>query len=379
MNAHENSEGIVVEQVYQEKGLFRLSSGAELPEFKLVYETYGKLNRNKSNAVLICHALSGHHHAAGFHNDLDKKPGWWDACIGPNKAIDTKKFFVVSLNNLGGCHGSTGPNQVNPETGQIYGSAFPFVSVEDWVRSQALLTDHLGIEQYAAVIGGSLGGMQAMQWAIDFPDQVRNAVIIAAAPKLSAQNIAFNEIARHAIESDPEFHSGNYLASEANPSQGLMIARMIGHVTYLSDDGMGTKFGRELQNSTEGEESEFQVQSYLHHQGEVFSQAFDANTYILMTKALDQFDPAGKHGDNLAKTVEPAQCNFLVISFSSDWRFSVERSREIVRALILANKNVSAAEIMSTNGHDSFLLPISRYVKILSSFMNRIAKELNES
>lgn len=379
MIKQQHSVGLVTEQVYEETKPFILKSGDKLPGFRVVYETYGILNEARSNAILICHALSGHHHAAGFHSKEEKKPGWWDSCIGPNKPIDTNKFFVVSLNNLGGCHGSTGPIDVNPETGETYGSTFPTVSVEDWVRSQVMLTDHLGIEKYAAVIGGSLGGMQAMQWAIDYPNKLCNAVIIAAAPKLSAQNIAFNEIARHAIESDPQFHNGNYIASSSNPTHGLMIARMIGHVTYLSDDGMGTKFGRELQDPVEGEESEFQIQSYLHHQGEAFSQSFDANTYILMTKALDFFDPTEKHENDLTKAFAPALCNFLVISFTSDWRFSVDRSREIVTALIAANKNVSAAEIESTHGHDSFLLPISRYFHTLSAFMNRIFEELNES
>ncbi len=379
MTKQKDSVGLVTEQVYKETKPFILKSGDELPGFRLVYETYGTLNETKSNAILICHALSGHHHAAGFHSEADKKPGWWDSCIGPNKPIDTNQFFVVSLNNLGGCHGSTGPTDVNTETGKIYGSSFPSVSVEDWVRSQVMLTDHLGIEKYAAVVGGSLGGMQAMQWAIDYPNKLSNAIIIAAAPKLSAQNIAFNEIARHAIESDPQFHKGNYIASGSTPTQGLMIARMIGHVTYLSDDGMGTKFGRELQDPVKGEESEFQIQSYLHHQGEAFSQSFDANTYILMTKALDFFDPTEKFENDLTKTFAPALCNFLVISFTSDWRFSVDRSREIVTALIGANKNVSAAEIESTHGHDSFLLPITRYFNTLRAFTNRIFKELDES
>ena len=379
MTKQKDSVGLVTEQVYEETKPFILKSGDELPGFRLVYETYGTLNETKSNAILICHALSGHHHAAGFHSEKDEKPGWWDSCIGPNKPIDTNQFFVVSLNNLGGCHGSTGPTDVNTETGKIYGSSFPSVSVEDWVRSQVMLTDHLGIEKYAAVVGGSLGGMQAMQWAIDYPNKLSNAIIIAAAPKLSAQNIAFNEIARHAIESDPHFHKGNYIASGSIPTQGLMIARMIGHVTYLSDDGMGTKFGRELQDPVEGEESEFQIQSYLHHQGEAFSQSFDANTYILMTKALDFFDPTEKFENDLTKTFAPALCNFLVISFTSDWRFSVDRSREVVTALIGANKNVSAAEIESTHGHDSFLLPITRYFNTLSAFMNRVFKELDES
>ena len=280
MNELDNSVGLVIEKSFKEPNPFLLKSGLKLPGFEIMYETYGELNHKKSNAILICHALSGHHHAAGYHSPEDQKPGWWDSCIGPGKPIDTNKFFVVSLNNLGGCHGSTGPSSINPETGEIYGSDFPSVAVEDWVKSQTMLSDHLGIQKYAAIIGGSLGGMQAMQWAIDYPERLDNAIVIAAASKLSAQNIAFNEIARHAIETDQDFHSGNYIKYDKRPTHGLMLARMVGHVTYLSDDGMGTKFGRELQNPIDGEDSEFQIQSYLHHQGSAFSKSFDANTYI---------------------------------------------------------------------------------------------------
>lgn len=378
MNKSDNSVGLVKEQSFKESNPFLLKSGLSLPEFEIIYETYGQLNQNKSNAILICHALSGHHHAAGYHAHEDQKPGWWDTYIGPNKPIDTNKFFVVSLNNLGGCHGSTGPSSVNPKTEEIYGSAFPSVAVEDWVRSQAMLSDHLGIRKYAAIIGGSLGGMQAMQWAIDYPERLDNAIVIAAASKLSAQNIAFNEIARHAIESDQDFYSGNYIKYGKKPTHGLMLARMVGHVTYLSDDGMGNKFGRELQNPKKGEDSEFQIQSYLHHQGSVFSKSFDANTYILMTKALDYFDPSAKYKGDLKKTFESAKCNFLVISFTSDWRFSVDRSREIVSALIAANKNVSSAEIESEHGHDSFLLPLPKYFNTLKTYITRIYRELDE-
>ena len=378
MNKLDNSVGLVTEQSFKEPNPFLLKSGQTLPRFEITYETYGELNHKKSNAILICHALSGHHHAAGYHSPEDQKPGWWDSCIGPGKPIDTNKFFVVSLNNLGGCHGSTGPSSTNPETGEIYGSDFPSVAVEDWVKSQTMLSDHLGIQKYAAIIGGSLGGMQAMQWAIDYPERLDNAIVIAAASKLSAQNIAFNEIARHAIETDQDFHSGNYIKYDKRPSHGLMLARMVGHVTYLSDDGMGTKFGRELQNPTDGEDSEFQIQSYLHHQGSAFSKSFDANTYILMTKALDYFDPSAKHEGDLKRTFEPAKCNFLVISFTSDWRFSVDRSREIVSALIAANKNVSSTEIESEHGHDSFLLPLPKYFNTLKAYIKRIEKELHE-
>ena len=378
MNKLDNSVGLVIEKSFKEPNSFLLKSGLTLPGFEIIYETYGELNHKKSNAILICHALSGHHHAAGYHSPEDQKPGWWDSCIGPGKPIDTNKFFVVSLNNLGGCHGSTGPSSINPETGEIYGSDFPSVAVEDWVKSQTMLSDHLGIQKYAAIIGGSLGGMQAMQWAIDYPERLDNAIVIAAASKLSAQNIAFNEIARHAIETDQDFHSGNYIKYDKRPTHGLMLARMVGHVTYLSDDGMGTKFGRELQNPTDGEDSEFQIQSYLHHQGSAFSKSFDANTYILMTKALDYFDPSAKHEGDLKRTFESAKCNFLVISFTSDWRFSVDRSREIVSALIAANKNVSSTEIESEHGHDSFLLPLPKYFNTLKAYITRIEKELHE-
>ena len=378
MNKLDNSVGLVIEKSFKEPNSFLLKSGLTLPGFEIMYETYGELNHKKSNAILICHALSGHHHAAGYHSPEDPKPGWWDSCIGPGKPIDTNKFFVVSLNNLGGCHGSTGPSSINPETGEIYGSDFPSVAVEDWVKSQTMLSDHLGIQKYAAIIGGSLGGMQTMQWAIDYPERLDNAIVIAAASKLSAQNIAFNEIARHAIETDQDFHSGNYIKYDKRPTHGLMLARMVGHVTYLSDDGMGTKFGRELQNPTDGEDSEFQIQSYLHHQGSAFSKSFDANTYILMTKALDYFDPSDKHEGDLKRTFESAKCNFLVISFTSDWRFSVDRSREIVSALIAANKNVSSTEIESEHGHDSFLLPLPKYFNTLKAYITRIEKELYE-
>ena len=378
MNKLDNSVGLVIEKSFKEPNPFLLKSGLILPGFEIMYETYGELNHKKSNAILICHALSGHHHAAGYHSPEDQKPGWWDSCIGPGKPIDTNKFFVVSLNNLGGCHGSTGPSSINPETGEIYGSDFPSVAVEDWVKSQTMLSDHLGIQKYAAIIGGSLGGMQAMQWAIDYPERLDNAIVIAAASKLSAQNIAFNEIARHAIETDQDFHSGNYIKYDKRPTHGLMLARMVGHVTYLSDDGMGTKFGRELQNPTDGEDSEFQIQSYLHHQGSAFSKSFDANTYILMTKALDYFDPSAKHEGDLKRTFESAKCNFLVISFTSDWRFSVDRSREIVSALIAANKNVSSTEIESEHGHDSFLLPLPKYFNTLKAYITRIENELYE-
>ena len=371
-----HSVGIVVPQRFQAADDFPLQCGEALRGIEMVYETYGALNAAGSNAVLICHALSGSHHAAGYHAETDAKPGWWDACIGPGKAVDTNRFFVVSPNNLGGCHGSTGPDAVNPATGAAYGPAFPTVTVKDWVRSQALLADHLGIRRFAAVVGGSLGGMQAMQWAIDLPERVGAAVLIACAARLSAQNIAFNEIARQAITSDPQFQNGRYRATEGKPNSGVGLARMIGHVTYLSDHGMGRKFGRELKsgNIKAARDVEFQVESYLRHQASTFSQQFDANTYLLMTRALDFFDPAEDFDGDLVAALRQASADFLVLSFTTDWRFSAARSKEIVDALITARKNVVSANIESEHGHDSFLMPLPRYVSVFKAYMDRLAE-----
>jgi homoserine O-acetyltransferase len=370
-----DSVGLVTPQRHSFNEPLKLACGKSLEQFELVYETYGSLNASRSNALLICHALSGHHHAAGFHSADERKPGWWDACIGPGKAIDTNRFFVVSLNNLGGCHGSTGPSSINPATGKAYGASFPVLTVEDWVHSQALLADQLGIDTWAAVVGGSLGGMQALQWAISYPERIRHCLAIATAPKLSAQNIAFNEVARQAIITDPDFHNGDYAAFGVIPKRGLMLARMVGHITYLSDDSMGEKFGRELRTDVlnyDFTSVEFQVESYLRYQGQEFSERFDANTYLLMTKALDYFDPAGAHGGNLAKALEGIQARCMVMSFTTDWRFSPARSRELVDALLAARKQVSYLEIEAAQGHDAFLLPIPRYVQALHAYMNRI-------
>jgi homoserine O-acetyltransferase/O-succinyltransferase len=377
VNSPADSVGLVAPQTYQHTSAFTLRCGVTLPGFELTYETYGQLNPQKSNAILICHALSGNHHAAGFHHADDAKPGWWDSCIGPGKPIDTNLFYVISLNNLGGCHGSTGPLAINPETGTPYGPDFPTVVVSDWVASQALLADALGIETFAAIIGGSLGGMQAMQWAIDYPERVHAALVIASAAKLSAQNIAFNEIARQAIASDPNFRAGHYTDAQLIPEKGLGLARMIGHVTYLSDDGMREKFGRALKSGDlqRGADVEFQVESYLRYQGQAFSRRFDANTYVLMTKALDYFDPAQETDDNLVAALTRAQAKFLVLSFTTDWRFSVARSKEIVDALIAARKNVTSAIITSEHGHDSFLLPIPRYVEVMQTYLLRVYNE----
>lgn len=349
-----------------------------LPSYTLIYETYGTLNAAGSNAVLICHALSGHHHAAGYHSPNDRRPGWWDKCIGPGKPIDTNHFFVVSLNNLGGCHGSTGPATVNPETGQPWGPDFPMVTVKDWVTSQARLADKLGIQRWAAVVGGSLGGMQALQWAIDYPDRVAHAAVIASAPKLSAQNIAFNEVARQSILTDPNFHGGRYYLHDTYPRQGLILARMVGHITYLSDDAMRAKFGRDLQSGRFhfGFDVEFQVESYLRHQGETFSRNFDANTYLLMTKALDYFDPARDFDNSLEAALAQATCKFLVISFTSDWRFAPDRSEEIVESLVAVDRDVSYAEVDTDKGHDAFLLDVPEYTRLFAAYMHRIAAEL---
>ncbi|WP_422418012.1 homoserine O-succinyltransferase MetX [Pseudomonas sp. GZD-222] len=371
----EDSVGLVTPQLAQFNEPLALACGRSLATYELVYETYGTLNSAASNAVLICHALSGHHHAAGYHSPDDRKPGWWDSCIGPGKPIDTNRFFVVSLNNLGGCNGSTGPSSINPLTGKPYGADFPVLTVEDWVHSQARLADRLGIRQWAAVVGGSLGGMQALQWTITYPDRVRHCLDIASAPKLSAQNIAFNEVARQAILTDPEFHGGSFQDQGVIPKRGLMLARMVGHITYLSDDSMGEKFGRELKSDKlnyDFHSVEFQVESYLRYQGEEFSGRFDANTYLLMTKALDYFDPAAAHGGDLAATLANVTADYCVMSFTTDWRFSPARSREIVDALIAARKNVCYLDIDSPYGHDAFLIPTPRYITGFTNYMNRI-------
>jgi homoserine O-acetyltransferase len=377
--ADSQSVGIVTPQVLHFDTPLPLACGRDLPAYDLIYETYGELNDQHSNAILVCHALSGHHHAAGYHSADDKKPGWWDECIGPGKPIDTNRFFVVSLNNIGGCHGSTGPSSLNPDTGKPWGPDFPPLRARDWVNSQVRLADYLGINCWAAVIGGSLGGMQAMRWSLEYPERIRHCIVIAAAMKLSAQNLAFNEVARQAILSDPEFADGRYQESDTIPAQGLALARMVGHITYLSDDAMASKFGRDLRSGTleQGDESqaEFQVQSYLRYQGSQFSGNFDANTYILMTRALDYFDLAREYDNDPVAAFRHAQCSFLVISFSTDWRFSPQRSREIVDALIAADRPVTYAEIEADEGHDAFLLPLPRYVDVFRAYMQRVGVE----
>ncbi|MEH6811813.1 MAG: homoserine O-acetyltransferase [Motiliproteus sp.] len=370
----EDSVGLVEPQTLHFDQPLALACGRTLPCYDLVVETYGELNADASNAVLICHALSGHHHVAGYHSMDDRKPGWWDSAVGPGKPIDTNHFFVVGLNNLGGCHGSTGPSSINPETGDLYGPDFPMVTVKDWVVSQALLADRLGINCWAAIVGGSLGGMQAIQWSIDYPERLKHCLAIASASKLSAQNIAFNEVARQAISKDPGFHQGRYREQGTIPKRGLMLARMVGHITYLSEDSMGDKFGRDLRKGklSYDFDADFEVESYLRYQGEVFSESFDANSYLLMTKALDYYDPASDCDDDLSQALSPAKCQFLVVSFTTDWRFAPQRSREIVNALVAARKSVDYAEIEAPQGHDAFLIPIPRYMDVFNAYMGRV-------
>jgi len=375
----DDSVGIVETQVIHFAEALTLECEKTLSEYDIAYETYGELNADASNAILICHALSGDQHAAGYNSMDDKKPGWWDSAIGPGKAIDTNKFFVVCLNNLGGCKGSTGPNTINPETGKYWGPDFPIVTVKDWTLSQYRFMLALDIKHWCAVVGGSLGGMQVLQWTIDYPALIKHAIVIAAAPKLSAQNIAFNEVARQSIMSDPDFCEGHYLEKNTVPRRGLMLARMLGHITYLSDDAMRDKFGRELREGklNFGFDVDFQVESYLRYQGRSFVDRFDANTYLLMTKTLDYFDPASEYDDNLALALQQTDAHFLVISFTSDWRFAPERSQEIVKALLQAEKQLSYIEIDANQGHDAFLIPIPHYMNVFTSHMKIIAGELS--
>lgn len=356
-----------------------LQSGASIRNYTLAYETYGTLNAERSNAVLICHALNASHHVAGVYEGQPKSEGWWDNMIGPGKPVDTNRYFVIGVNNLGSCFGSTGPMHVNPETGRVYGADFPVVTVEDWVNAQARLLDALGIQQLAAVMGGSLGGMQALSWTLQYPDRMRHAVVVASAPNLNAENIAFNEVARRAIVTDPDFHGGHFYEHNVVPKRGLRIARMIGHITYLSDDVMNEKFGRQLReavvDSATGyrystQDVEFQIESYLRYQGDKFSEYFDANTYLLITRALDYFDPARSHGGSLSAALGQAKCRFLLVSFTTDWRFSPQRSREIVKGLLDNRRDVSYAEIDAPHGHDAFLLDDPRYLDVVRAYFN---------
>lgn len=371
------SVGVVAPQRAKFSEPVRLKCGAVIDQYELVYETYGRLNADRSNAVLVCHALNAAHHVAGRYADDPGNVGWWDNMIGPGKPVDTDRFFVIGMNNLGGCHGSTGPQSINPRTGKPWGADFPLVTVEDWVATQARLADHLGIKRFAAVMGGSLGAMQALQWTVSYPDRVGHALVIACTPNLSAQNIAFNEVARQAIITDPDFHGGHYYEHGTRPTRGLRVARMVGHITYLSDDVMADKFGRQLKHGRLQYtfEPEFEIESYLGYQGTKFSDYFDANTYLRITKVLDYFDPGFEHGGDLAKALAPARAAYLVISFATDWRFSSERSREIVRALLHNRREVTYADIDAPHGHDAFLLDDARYHGLVAAYFDRIHAE----
>ncbi len=373
----DRSVGPVVSRTAHFDTPLALACGRTLPQYDLAYETYGELDAARSNAVLVCHALNASHHVAGWYADDPGDVGWWDNMVGPGKPLDTDRYFVVGVNNLGSCFGSTGPLSIDPTTGAPFGSRFPLITVEDWVDAQAQLADRLGIAQWAAVMGGSLGGMQALDWAIRYPSRIRNALVIAAAPNLSAENIAFNEIARQAIMTDPDFHDGNFEAHGVKPRRGLRVARMIGHITYLSDEQMDAKFGRQLREGINFSFApEFQIESYLRYQGEKFADYYDANTYLRITKALDYFDPATREGGDLARALAPATCKLLVISFTTDWRFPASRSREIVRALVRKQRDVSYAEIAAPHGHDAFLLDNPQYHAVVRAWFDRIAAEM---
>ena len=355
-----------------------LQSGAVLSDYTLVYETYGTLNADASNAVLVCHALNASHHVAGVYEGQPKSTGWWDSMVGPGKPLDTDRFFVIGVNNLGSCFGSTGPMHTNPATGNPYGASFPVVTVEDWVHAQARLADVLGIRQFAAVMGGSLGGMQALAWSMLYPARVAHCLVIASTPKLSAQNIAFNDVARQAILTDPDFHDGDFYAHGVVPKRGLRVARMIGHITYLSNDDMAEKFGRDLRGDDYqfGYGIDFEIESYLRYQGDKFSEYFDANTYLLITKALDYFDPARAFNGELSTALANTQAEFLLVSFTTDWRFAPERSREIVQALVKNDRRVTYAEIDAPHGHDAFLLDDPRYMAVVRAYYDRVWRSL---
>jgi len=375
---HLGSVGPVVARRLRFDAPLACRGGGTLAAYDVVYETYGQLNAERSNAVLVCHALNASHHVAGYYADDPHNVGWWDNMIGPGKPLDTDRFFVIGVNNPGSCFGSTGPMSVNPATGKPYGSSFPVLTCEDWVEVQARLADRLGIRRFAAVMGGSLGAMQALQWAISHPERIANAIVVAATPKLTAQNIAFNEVARRAITTDPDFHGGDFYQHGVKPKRGLRLARMIGHITYLSDDAMMEKFGRVLRSGSIGYhfDVDFEVESYLRYQSDKFAEYFDANTYLLITRALDYFDPAHAYGGDLSAALAPAQARFLVASFTSDWRFSPERSREIVKALVNNRRDVSYAEIDAPHGHDAFLLEDPRYHAVVGAYFGNVAREV---
>jgi len=370
------SVGIVTPQTMRFDQPLVLSSGASLGPYELVYETYGALNAARSNAVLVCHALNASHHVAGSYEGQDKSSGWWDNMVGPGKPVDTNRFFVIGVNNPGSCFGSTGPMSIDPASGRRYGSRFPVVTVEDWVNAQARLADALGIERFAAVMGGSLGGMQALSWTLQYPQRIAHCVAIATTPKLTAQNIAFNDVARTAIQNDPDFHGGDFYEYGVKPRRGLGVARMIGHITYLSDDSMHEKFGRKLRGKKAfgyNFNVDFEVESYLRYKGDTFVHRFDANSYLYITKAIDYFDLSLPDG-SLVKTVEGVKAKFLIVSYKSDWLYPPYQAREIVKALMVNGVDVTYCEIDSRYGHDAFLLDEGEMSKIITNFLANVAE-----
>ena len=354
----------------------RLDSGAELGPFTVAYQTYGRLNADRSNAVLACHALTGDQFVAGTH-PLTGKPGWWDIMVGPGKPLDTDRYFVIAINVLGGCMGTVGPKETDPKTDEPYGLSFPVITIGDMVRAQKLLIDHLGIDQLFCVTGGSMGGMQVLQWASAFPDKVFTAVPIATACRHSAQNIAFHEVGRQAIMADPDWCGGDYLRYAKRPQRGLAVARMAAHITYLSEAALHRKFGRSLRDRgsfSYGFDAEFEVESYLRHQGTTFVDRFDANSYLYITRAMDYFDLAKQHSGHLAKAFKDTKVRFCVISFTSDWLFPTSESRTVVHALNAAAANVSFVEIESDKGHDAFLLDEPEFHATFTGFLNGAAE-----
>ena len=381
MTIPNNNVGIVETQFYTIEEKIKFESGVEFGPITVAYETYGTLNEKKDNAILVIHALTGDAHAAGYHSENDKKAGWWDTMIGPDKAFDTNKYFIICTNILGGCSGTTGPSSINPDTGKPYGISFPVFTIEDTVKVKKKLLDFLGINKLYAVAGGSMGGMQAIQFAISYPDYVTSAILIATTSRLSPQAIAFNAVGRNSIISDPNWNNGDYYDSQEKPDRGLSNARMIGHITYLCEEAMYNKFGRKLQNKDHYDfnfDIDFQVESYLQHQGQIFVDRFDANSYLYITKAVDYFDPADKYG-SLKNAFEKSNAKYLVMSFDSDWLFPSVQSKEIVNTLMQLGKDVSYCEIQSPCGHDAFLLEYDVQSKIVKSFLNDHLKgECNE-
>lgn len=356
-----------------------LESGAKLGPITIAYETLGELNKAGSNAILICHALSGDSHVAGYYGKDDPKPGWWDIMVGPGKGIDTNKYFVICSNILGSCMGSTGPCTINPATVEPYGLSFPLVTIGDMVRAQKALIDHLGIKKLLSVIGGSIGGMQVLEWCVRYPEMTVSAIPLATTTRHSALSIAFNEVARQAIMSDPKWNEGNYYFGE-KPDHGLAVARMIGHITYLSDESMRKKFGRRLQNRNDFSfnfDADFQVASYLRHQGARFVDRFDANAFLYITKASDYFDLEEQHGHGSAvKAFSKAKAGFMVVSFTSDWLYPTYQSRTMVQAMKKCGLDVSFCEIEAEWGHDAFLLPSERLYDMIKGFLNRVEHEI---